>query len=195
MFLKERKDNVPIQQGFVPAAVLLCLAVLTGCAAPNPQDEQGHAYLIVKATFLEEDYATPRWIWLCREKSDYCSRHDASGPIVEVNPGWYRLRCVEIKESPKTKESYQCFNKRRFLLEPHTIHFYGNIQFDSSRSSLQRGTAMYAELTRRYATDLLLEPGLIRDACASDPDIFERYPLVNLHSGDEVQLSCASWSE
>lgn len=106
--------------------------------------------------------------------------YDARGPITKLRPATYRLEHIDFDVDTDSFVGTQYNDDTsHFTIEAGGIYFFGHIQLD------RRGKG-------QYRTTLIMDKDLAQDACAANPDIFERFPVINIHNGDKFRLNCMS---
>ncbi len=136
------------------------------------------AYLIIEAVFLPLDELQPDRIYVCGPKK--CSHFPADGLVWEVDPGTYEFRHIDF-----SRENMFSFDVRYpdITLEEGHIYIYGRIEF--KRRGVER-----ARIMDPYDMALAIDIDLLKDACDANPDVFDLYPVVNIHNGSKENLTC-----
>lgn len=152
------------------------LALLFGIVATSAYAQENIAYVIIGASNIEASVPQPKWFGLAKKRR--IIHIETNGKIVDVEAGTYRLHHLDFREDPHVSPDSQTFeNKMKLKFEAGAINFIGHF--------LLRGRPV-----RPYDISLDQDTNYILEACLSNPDLFEKYPLSVPNSTKKMWFSC-----
>lgn len=147
---------------FIIALVLFVISTIV-----NSATEVNSAYLVIDAS-VDGGESKPTWIALAGK--DEILYHPTGGKVAVLEPGLWTIAHVDFADKPTRRWG------RRYLsgilslnLQGGKIYYLGTLQLQSRVGHVND-------------FKIVTDASLLFTACLEQPEIFERFPLIVLHS-------------